>query len=80
MVAAIAVVAVGPRTIRRPQFRLLALAAVAGCATLAFETTNGWFYPGNFGIPWGGADPAVAGVKIVAIWREPKALPSACLI
>ncbi|KXP05678.1 arabinosyltransferase domain-containing protein [Tsukamurella tyrosinosolvens] len=68
MVAAIAVVAVGPRTIRRPQFRLLALAAVAGCATLAFETTNGWFYPGNFGIPWGGAAPTVAGVKIATVF------------
>ncbi len=68
MVAAIAVVAMGPRTIRRLQFRLLTLAAVAGCATLAFESTNGWFYPGNFGIPWGGADPAVGGIAIATVF------------
>lgn len=68
MVAAMAAVAVGPRTIRRLQFRLLALAAAAGCATLAFESTNGWFYPGNFGIPWGGAEPTVAGVKIATVF------------
>ncbi|BDH57031.1 hypothetical protein MTP03_19700 [Tsukamurella sp. PLM1] len=66
MVAAIAVV--GLTGIRRPQFRLLALAAVAGCATLAFESTNGWFYPGNFGIPWGGAAPTVAGIAVATVF------------
>ncbi|MET9328595.1 arabinosyltransferase domain-containing protein [Tsukamurella sp. NPDC003166] len=68
MAAAIAVVAVRPRAIRRPQLRLLVLAATAGCATLAFESTNGWFYPGNFGIPWGGTEPVVAGIKLANVF------------
>ena len=68
MAAAIAAVAIGPHAIRRPQFRLLTLAAVTGFATLAFESTNGWFYPGNFGIPWGGAEPKVAGVSLANVF------------
>ncbi|WP_019203336.1 arabinosyltransferase domain-containing protein [Tsukamurella sp. 1534] len=68
MAAAVAAVAIGPRAIRRPQFRLLTLAAVAGCATLAFESTNGWFYPGNFGIPWGGTEPVIAGIKLANVF------------
>ena len=68
MVAAVAAVAIGPRVVRRLQFRLLFLAAASGAAALAFESTNGWFYPGNFGIPWGGEEPSIAGIKLASVF------------
>lgn len=68
MAAAIAAVTVTEATVRRPQWRLLYLAAVCGVSAAAFESTNGWFYPGNFGIPWGGAAPAVAGIKLASVF------------
>jgi arabinosyltransferase C len=68
MAAAIGAVAITPATVRRPQWRLLFLAAVCGIAAASFESTNGWFYPGNFGIPWGGAAPTVAGIKLATLF------------
>ncbi|GAA4393108.1 arabinosyltransferase domain-containing protein [Tsukamurella soli] len=68
MIAAVAVVAVGPRAIRTARYRVAFLAALFAILALCFESTNGWFYPGNYGIPWGGAAPTVAGVSIASVF------------
>ncbi|MDF0531461.1 arabinosyltransferase domain-containing protein [Tsukamurella sp. 8F] len=68
MAAAIAVVAVGPQVIRTARYRVAFLAALFAVLALCFESTNGWFYPGNYGIPWGGVAPVVAGISLGSLF------------
>ena len=66
--AALVTMAVLPTATRSLRNRMLFLAAVFFVLALSFTSTNGWWYISIYGIPWGGAQPAVAGVTLSSVF------------
>lgn len=66
--AALATMAVLPAATRSLRNRLLFLAAVLFVLALSFTSTNGWWYISIYGIPWGGAQPTIAGITLTSIF------------
>ncbi len=85
--AALAAVAVGAESIRSRRNRTLFAASVTFMTSLAFTSSNGWWYVSSYGIPWWDKPPSIAGksfatallgltvlLLIIAVWqhfREP---------
>ncbi|EFV90911.1 arabinosyltransferase [Dietzia cinnamea P4] len=66
--AALVTMAVLPTATRSLRNRMLFLAAVFFVLALSFTSTNGWWYISIYGIPWGGAQPSVAGVTLSLVF------------
>ena len=66
--AALVTMAVLPTATRSLRNRMLFLAAVFFVLALSFTSTNGWWYISIYGIPWGGAQPSVAGVTLSSVF------------
>ena len=66
--AALVTMAVLPTATRSLRNRMLFLAALFFVLALSFTSTNGWWYISIYGIPWGGAQPAVAGVTLSSVF------------
>lgn len=66
--AALATMAVLPAATRSLRNRLLFLAAVLFVLALSFTSTNGWWYISIYGIPWGGAQPSIAGIPLASVF------------
>ena len=66
--AALVTLAVLPAATRSLRNRVFFLAAVFFVLALAFESTNGWWYISIYGIPWGGTQPALHGVRLASLF------------
>ena len=66
--AALVTMAVLPTATRSLRNRMLFLAAVFFVLALSFTSTNGWWYISIYGIPWGGAQPSVAGITLSSVF------------
>lgn len=66
--AALATMAVLPAATRSLRNRMLFLAAVFFVLALSFTSTNGWWYISIYGIPWGGAQPSIAGITLSSVF------------
>ena len=66
--AALVTMAVLPTATRSLRNRMLFLAAVFFVLALSFTSTNGWWYISIYGIPWGGAQPSIAGVTLSSVF------------
>ncbi|GAB3135506.1 arabinosyltransferase domain-containing protein [Tsukamurella serpentis] len=51
--AALTAVAIAPTALRSPRNRALSAAVLLLLLGLAFSGPNGWWYAGNYGVPWG---------------------------
>lgn len=66
--AALVTMAVLPAATRSLRNRMLFLAAVFFVLALSFTSTNGWWYISIYGIPWGGAQPTLAGITLSSVF------------
>ena len=66
--AALVTMAVLPTATRSLRNRMLFLAAVFLVLALSFTSTNGWWYISIYGIPWGGAQPSIAGITLSSVF------------
>lgn len=66
--AALVTMAVLPAATRSLRNRMLFLAAVFFILALSFTSTNGWWYISIYGIPWGGAQPSIAGITLSSVF------------
>lgn len=66
--AALVTMAVLPAATRSLRNRMLFLAAVLFVLALSFTSTNGWWYISIYGIPWGGAQPSIAGIELASVF------------
>lgn len=66
--AALVTMAVLPAATRSLRNRMLFVAAVFLVLALSFTSTNGWWYISIYGIPWGGEQPAIAGIELSAVF------------
>lgn len=66
--AALVTMAVLPAATRSLRNRMLFLAAVFFILALSFTSTNGWWYISIYGIPWGGAQPSIAGIPLSSVF------------
>ena len=66
--AALVTMAVLPAATRSLRNRMLFLAAVLFVLALSFTSTNGWWYISIYGIPWGGTQPAIAGITLYSVF------------
>ncbi|MBB1037491.1 arabinosyltransferase domain-containing protein [Dietzia natronolimnaea] len=66
--AALVTMAVLPAATRSLRNRMLFLAAVFFVLALSFTSTNGWWYISIYGIPWGGVQPAIAGITFSSVF------------
>ncbi|MEE2035030.1 arabinosyltransferase domain-containing protein [Rhodococcus sp. CC-R104] len=60
-VAVVAAIAVGPAVLRSRRNRALFAAAVMFVVTMAFVSTNGWWYVSSWGVPWWDKAPSIGG-------------------
>ncbi|WP_264888617.1 arabinosyltransferase domain-containing protein [Dietzia sp. NCCP-2495] len=65
---ALVTMAVLPAATRSLRNRMLFLAAVFFVLALSFTSTNGWWYISIYGIPWGGAQPSIAGITLSSVF------------
>lgn len=72
--AALVTMAVLPAATRSLRNRMLFLAAVFFVLALSFTSTNGWWYISIYGIPWGGAQPSLAGITLSSVFLALMAL------
>ena len=66
--AALVTMAVLPAATRSLRNRMMFLAAVFFILALSFTSTNGWWYISIYGIPWGGAQPSIAGITLSTVF------------
>lgn len=66
--AALTAIAVTSSALRAGRNRALFTAALMFVMALSFESSNSWWYVSNYGIPFGGKRPEVAGIAVANVF------------
>src|SRR5699024_256843 len=66
--AALRTIAILWHTLRSGRNRALFVAALMFVMAISFESSNSWWYVSNYGIPWGGKTPEIAGITFARVF------------
>ncbi|WP_182358973.1 arabinosyltransferase domain-containing protein [Tomitella gaofuii] len=66
--AALTTLAILSSALRSGRNRALFVAALMFVMAISFESSNSWWYVSNYGIPWGGEKPQLAGIAFADVF------------